>query len=302
MKWILNLIFIFGLLPLIGSGQNMESENSQTLKVISYNIWNGFDWGKDLTRKGNLVAWVKAQNPDVVALQELCGYTHEQLLKDAKKWGHSYAEILKSSNYYIGITSKKPIKVKERIVENMHHGTLHCQTNDIDFFVLHFSPFSHKKRHQEAKAVLSRLSSLPKQQNKYIVLGDFNAVSPFDAHLYRDNKSLIEQMKANDKKHEHVKNLFYGNLEYGVMAKFLGFPLIDVTEKFVSSLDDKVSAPTQIFETKKGEGRPSKSIRIDYILTSPFLASKCISSSVENKADTYYLSDHYPVIAEFRLD
>ena len=65
--------------------------------------------------------------------------------------------------------------------------------------------------------------------------------------------------------------------------------------------NDRVSCPTQIFETEKGLGRSKSSTRIDYILASPFLAEKCITSKILNKEETYYLSDHYPVVAEFEF-
>lgn len=274
---------------------------SKTFKVISYNIWNGFEWGKDKDRKGKFVSWVKTQAPDVMALQELCGYTQEQLLTDAKKWGHNYAEIVKTSGYPVGITSNKPIEVKERILDDMHHGALHCKTAGIDFMVIHFSPFSYKKRHTEAKITLDKLSKLSKDQNKYVVLGDFNALSPFDAHLYKNNSKLINSKRDSEKEHNHVRNLIDGEFEYGVIGAHLGAPLIDVTQRFTSGLEDRISFPTQVFETVKGKGRDENSIRIDYILTSPFLAEKCINSKVLNKEETYYLSDHYPVIAEFEL-
>ena len=70
---------------------------TKTLKVISYNIWNGFDFRKDIERKNNVIEWYNNQKPDVVALQELCGYNEETLLEDAKKWGHNYAVILKDN-------------------------------------------------------------------------------------------------------------------------------------------------------------------------------------------------------------
>jgi exodeoxyribonuclease-3 len=54
--------------------------------------------------------------------------------------------------------------------------------------------------------------------------------------------------------------------------------------------------PTEIFEPKKRlQGHPERAKRIDYILTSPYLASRCITARVLNKEPTYYLSDHYPV-------
>jgi len=276
-------------------------EEPSTLKVISYNIWNGFEWGKDLERREKLIAWINSQNPDVVALQELCGYTKEKLLKDAIRWGHSYAEILKTSGYPVGITSNKPIEVNERILEDMHHGALFCRTWDIDFMVVHLSPFSYEKRRQEAKIVLNRLSKIAEQQNKYIVLGDFNAVSPFDADLYRSNDVLLNSMQESEGQHNHIRNLFHGQLEYGVMSTFLSFPLIDITQKHTIELDQRTSCPTQVFEEKKGKGRPRNSIRIDFILTSPFLGASCVNAKVLNRMETFYLSDHYPVMAEFKL-
>ena len=142
---LISLTFILFTLSLFGQ-QKVELTE---LTIISYNIWNGFDWGKDAIRKEKVIEWVKLQDPNVVALQELCGYTREKLLEDAKAWGHAHAEILKTSGYPVGITSSQPIVVKERILENMHHGAMHCQIGDIDFMVVHFSPFSYKKRHED---------------------------------------------------------------------------------------------------------------------------------------------------------
>ncbi|MDO5977406.1 endonuclease/exonuclease/phosphatase family protein [Flavivirga spongiicola] len=278
-----------------------DLEDSKTIKIMTYNIWNGFDWGKDEARRDEFVTWVDFHKPDVLALQELCGYTQETLLREAKKWGHPYAEILKTSGYPVGITSNKPIQVKAKILDGMHHGALHCKTNGIDFFVIHFSPFSYKKRHLEAKTILEKLFQISKEQNKYIVLGDFNAVSPFDADLYKNKANLISTMKASEVEHDHVRNLCHGDLEYGVMGALLGYPLIDVTQRYTTGWDNRISCPTRVFETKKGDKPNENSKRIDYILASPFLAEKCINAKVLNQKETYYLSDHYPVLAEFEL-
>ena len=191
-KMIKKVFILITTIALFGFNNEFKTiKETKTLKIISYNIWNGFDWGKDNDRKSKFVSWVNTQAPDIIALQELCGYTQEQLLEDAKKWGHSYAKIVKTTGYPVGITSIKPIEVKEKILEGMHHGALHCETAGIDFVVIHFSPFSYKKRHEEAKIILDKLSKLSKEQNKYIVLGDFNALSPFDAHLYKNNTELL---------------------------------------------------------------------------------------------------------------
>ena len=131
--------------------KEVKGINSMQVKVMSYNIWNGFEWGKDKERKEKLLAWVKKQNPDVIALQELCAYTPEKLAADAKTWGHEHSILLKKDGYSVGLTSNAPIELKEKIREGMHHGALHCSTLGIDFFVVHFSPFSYLKRREESK-------------------------------------------------------------------------------------------------------------------------------------------------------
>jgi endonuclease/exonuclease/phosphatase family metal-dependent hydrolase len=77
-------------------GLNAQDEK-KPLKVISYNIWNGFDFRKDVERKNNVIDWFAYQKPDVVALQELCGYNEETLLEDAKNGGTTMQLFLKTT-------------------------------------------------------------------------------------------------------------------------------------------------------------------------------------------------------------
>lgn len=72
------------------------------------------------------------KNQLLVGLQELCNYTPEKLQEDAEKWGHNYLILLKEQGYSVGLTSKFPIEVKEKIFDGMHHGALHCKTAGID--------------------------------------------------------------------------------------------------------------------------------------------------------------------------
>lgn len=53
-------IFLISLI-LLCSSKVISQESETTLKVMTYNIWNGFDWGKDTERRENLVNWVKSQ-------------------------------------------------------------------------------------------------------------------------------------------------------------------------------------------------------------------------------------------------
>ncbi len=299
------VIFVLGffLMFFLGTQISFGSDASKrTLKVISYNIWNGFDWGKDEVRRVRLIAWVKSQKPDIVALQELCGYTTEKLLEDAKKWGHNHAVILKTSGYPVGITSRKPIEVKEKIFEGMHHGALHCNTFKVDIFVIHFSPASYLKRREETKIILDRLEVVSRNSDSYMVLGDFNALSPFDADFYNINGPLLSRMrKRNNGK---SGNLFNDNLDYAVLSAFLAFPLMDVCQPFTQGILERGSFPGRVLGPVNGESEEelvARLERIDFILASPELAEKCTKAIICNGKENWFLSDHYPVVVVFQI-
>ncbi len=276
---------------------------TDNIKVITYNIWNGFDFGKDEDRRERLRDWVNQQAPSIVALQELCNYTDEKLAEDAKSWGHEYSILLKTTGYSVGLTSKFPIILKEKIRTGMHHGALHCKTNGIDFFVIHFSPSSYLKRREEAKIILDKMKAVSAENNEYMVLGDFNAHSPMDADLYDPEGPLLQKLRESNKDKPIEGNLFNDNLDYAVISSFLAFPLLDVCQPFTTGIEERGSFPGQVL----GEGNPeaekelrSRMERIDFILVSPELSKRCSSAKVCNDEENYYLSDHYPVVAEFR--
>ena len=288
-------------LVLINSVLFSQTSEDSNLKVITYNIWNGHDWGKDVDRHDKMVNWINSKKPDVVALQELCGYTKEKLASDAKQWGHNYSLILKSDGYPVGLTSSKPITLKEKAREGLWHGMLHIATWDVDFFVVHLSPADRDFRFKEANIILDKINTISNEN--YIVLGDFNAHSPFDGELDLTFPKLLERKQKSDLKSEKHLNLLDGQHDYSVMSKFLSFPLIDVTQRFVKP-EERFTFPGKaligVWQTAE-EVEQNKG-RIDFIMTSRSLAKKCVNAEVFNREDTAMLSDHYPVMAEFELE
>ncbi|MEM9141929.1 MAG: endonuclease/exonuclease/phosphatase family protein [Bacteroidota bacterium] len=266
-------------------------------KVMTYNIWNGFDWGEDLNRKKECIAWIKSQGPDVLALQELCGYTEEQLREDARKWGHPYVQLLKTDGYPTALTSKQPIALKERAIDSFWHGMLHCKTFGVDFFVVHLSPADVATRYREAQQIAVRIKTL--KNHPYIILGDFNALSPIDAQRMekKDNLRLRYAKTTND---QH-SNLRLGEFDYSVMATFLALPSVDLCLG-KTALQKGYSFPTSALLGNPDHTEQSLMAnrqRIDFILASPLLAKSCVYAQVLNQEGTHQLSDHYPVMAEF---
>ncbi|MCL6293848.1 endonuclease/exonuclease/phosphatase family protein [Jejuia spongiicola] len=276
---------------------SFSQQKNKTVKIISYNIWNGYDFGKDEKRRGDLVNWVNSEEPTIVGLQELVNYTPKKLEEDAKNWGHSYSVLLKENGYSVGLTSKFPIEVKETIFEGMHHGALHCKTGGFDVFVVHFSPSSYKKRQKEAKIILKKMRIAAKSNPNYLVMGDFNAHSPMDADLYKNN-ILLDRLRLSNKNKGEEGNLTNNEMDYSVISNFMAFPLVDACQKFSNSMAERGSFPGRPLgkiNSESVEELINRLERIDYIFVSPQLSKKLVSAQVYNKQPNWYLSDHYPV-------
>ena len=290
------IVFILFASPFVWS----QVKNPLPVKIMTYNIWNGFDWGKDTNRKANFIEFIKGKAPNVLALQELCGYDERQLKEDAKKWGHEYVQLLKTDGYPTGLTSDRPIELKERSLDSFWHGLLHCKTYGIDFFVVHLSPADAQTRLKEAQQISQRIKSL--NSDSYIVLGDFNAFSPMDATWIEENDALRQRyIESTNKKYS---NLRLGEFDYSVISTFLGLPCVDVCLG-KTKIQKGDTFPTQIFmdEVQRKTGSKAQNAqRIDFIFAAPLLAKKCTKAEILNKKETHMLSDHYPVIAEFKLE
>ena len=271
------------------------------LKVITYNIWNGFDFRKDIDRKNGVIDWLVDQKPDVLALQELCGYNQEALLEDAKKWGHNHAVILKDNCHSVGLTSVRPIVIKEKVLDGLWHGMLHCETFGIDFFVVHLSPKDRDFRVKESNIIISKIAST--DNGSFMVLGDFNSHSPFDGDIDLVSPEFLERIRMSDLNNKANNNLLDGEFDYSVMSSFMSYPLIDVTQRFVGS-QDRFTFPGEVLlkNYKSKELLEKNRRRIDFIMVSRELAKKCVNSTVHNDKETGLLSDHYPVVAEFKLN
>lgn len=293
------LVFIFLVLTGIKSQIHDQEErdwrdNQQVIKIISYNIFNGFNWGKDTSRQDKFVEWVKQQSPDIIALQELCGFSETKLLDLAYSYGHSYAAIVKEDGYPVGITSRFPIEIIEKRIKGYGHGMLHCRILDLDFLVTHLNPSDWKTRKEEANHMVEYIQS--KKLTRCLLMGDLNAHSPFDAHILESRWQLLKAMLESDLKTTNGKvNLNDGYPEYSVISTFISASLHDMCKSFVPD-EERYTYPTRILvSTPKGEMKIQQQERLDYIFVSDDLRSACPDAYIYNGADTDYLSDHYPI-------
>ncbi len=244
----------------------------KNFRVVCWNVLYGFNHHKSV-KEG--VQWLAKQQPDVVALQELNGNTAKSLAKLAKQWGHGYSAILKENGFPVGLTSKQPIEVIERRVKGFHHGYLHCKTSGVHFFVVHFWP----GKDHEAAHVLKQIQPLLRQDERVIVLGDFNT------HSSKDKEFLKTTIK---------KSLF------DVIEKVEGQGFVDLVYKHDRRAKYSFPSPITIPRWSKNmEVVKSKRQRIDFIFADKKLQKLSVASTVLISDKLDRISDHYPVVADF---
>ena len=262
------LLFIW-LLPVTSNGQPAGKEK---LRVISYNIWNGFE--HDASRRANFINWIKGQQPDILAMTELVGFTEKDLGQLASEYGHKYYAIVKEEGFW--------------------HGMLHVKTHGLDMIVTHLSPHDWKFRLKEAQMLTSYIQD--NQLDNCMVMGDFNAYSPFDADWVETHAQLIENMQKWDAEQKAYRNMRDGRFDYSVLSKFLSIGLTDICRLYVPA-DKRTTFPAAfLYGWQHGDTRlHGIGERLDYILVSPSLVSRCLDARIHNGIETEGISDHYPV-------
>ncbi len=268
-------------------------------KIITYNVLCGFNHHKS-EKIG--AEWINKQNPDVVALQELNGFTEKTLKQIAAKWGHNYAVILKENGFPVGLTSKTPIEVIERRLKGMHHGWLHCKTSGIDFFVIHLSPFKYKHRQKEAKSICQKVKPLLDNKESVVVLGDFNSVCSSGKEFLNEDKVFFKYLIEKEKKNKHIRNLNNGHFDFTVMDSFLNIGLKDACCDLIKNTPKICTASPALINGKIKKQQIRYSKRIDFILLNNELAQQCINASISYEDKHHQISDHFPVIITLNRD
>ncbi len=277
----MNKYILFGLLliilPAVLSAQ-------QKLSVLSYNVLKGLQ--ADSVNQNTYVDWVKKISPDIVAYQEMNGFTQKKLEDFAAQYNHPYAVLSKTDGFPVALSSKYPIVNVQKVVDNMWHAYIYANINNVHVFVLHLSPFSYRKRQAEVAEILARAALIPENE-PVMIMGDFNSLSADDSVAY--DGAFWENQKAAEKKRKIIQNLNNGQLDFSVTnaMKKAGFhdALHMHNKKF------RHSAPTKKYFHDIVK-------RIDYVWVNDVLAKQVTKADIIYDDVTDSISDHYPLYIE----
>ena len=284
---VLTLVIIL----VIGSG--FKSDPYQKLRVLSYNVWVGFQ--QDSLVLSRYINWVNRMDPDIVAYQEMNNFSQTDLEVLAEKYSHPYAIQSKEDGFPVALTSKFPIVNVQKVVDNMHHAYLYGVTNNIHVFVIHFSPHRYLKRQHEVEIILAH-AALLNEDDMIMIVGDFNALSASDSVNY--SKEFIEGIRKTDESIQHRQNLKNNKLDFSVISRVEAAGFKDVFK--LHNDEFKISKPTATRVAQRGAPIGGGE-RIDFAFVNSALAQHIISADIIHDEDTDQISDHYPVYFEIRF-
>jgi exonuclease III len=254
------------------------------LKILSYNVYEGFL--NDTAVMRTFLNWVDTLQPDVVAFQEMQHMTQQEFGDFAKRCGFPYAVLLKEKGFPVALASRYPITGIEKVTENMHHGFIYAMIEGYHFLVIHLSPVTYIKRVEEVYTMLAFLQAKHIDNEKLLVMGDFNNLSPQDSVDY-DNPHKMKLMTQSEINHPGQKSLNNGMIDYTAIHTMLTAGFTDTWKLFHTQYEK--SAPTKV-------RKHTNYSRIDYIWVNEQLKKNCAAAYLVKDGVTDYLSDHYPMV------
>ena len=262
-----------------------DTPNLNVLKVLSCNVLKGFSG--DLGIEQAFQEWIIERKPDVIAIQELNGFNPKRLEEFAKKMGYPFAVMHKEEGYPLGLLSKYPISNVKKIKDGMRHGILYGKILDYNFIITHLVSYTYQQRIKEVDSVVLQLvNEIPKNE-KIIMMGDFNNMSPEDKQYYDNNPEKIKALVNSEKNNPGNTYLKNGKIDYTTIQKVLDAGFYD-TYKIFNKHYDK-SAPTKM-------KNHNNYTRIDYIWVNKNARPDCVDMFIVKDNLTDYMSDHYPTL------
>ena len=263
------------------NGAKADAVNGK-FKVLSYNIYEGFR--NDPIIISNFKKWIDTMKPDVIAFQEMKGFTKASLQAFAVEMGFNYTLMHHESGLPVALVSKHPITNVKSGPSAIH--LIQAKVLDYHFFVIHLNPDTYEKRKEEIATILAKVKEIPSNE-KILMMGDFNNMSPQDASFYDTNTTKMDLVRASEINNPGTKILNNGKIDYSTIQSMIDAGFYDSWKLFRANYDK--SAPTKL----RTHGNFT---RIDYIWFNKSLLDNYKDAYLVKDAFTDYASDHYPMV------
>lgn len=275
-------VFLWVVLSVFSCKKKEETASEvDTIKVLSYNIYEGFRG--DATTISNFKKWADTLKADVIAFQEMKYFTKESLKNFAAEIGYPYTVMFYESGLPVALVSRHPITNIKTVPSDLH--LIEAQILGYHFFVIHLNAATYEKRQQEMAIIMERVNKISEKE-KIMMMGDFNNMSPQDAKDY-DNTAKMNLVAQSEINNPGTKILNNGKIDYSVIQTVLDHGFYDTWKMFRTNYEK--SAPTKV-------RTHNNYTRIDYIFANKALSNDFSKSYMIKDEFTDYASDHYPMV------
>ena len=254
------------------------------MKVASWNV------NSLRVRLPHVLKWLASAEPDILVLQET-KTTDDQFPEDEIREA-GYHVVYSGQKTYNGVAILSKIEPQEVLfdipeLEDPQRRIAAALIGDVqilDLYVVNGSEVGSEKfayKLDWLNKVTAWVTEKRKQQQKFIILGDFN-IAPTDRDVHNP-KSWHEKILCSTP-------------ERDALQKILSLGFVDSFRLFEQ--DDEIWS---WWDYRSGGLENNKGLRIDLILSSELLANQCTDCYVDKAPRTWERpSDHAPVVAEYR--
>lgn len=265
--------------------------------MISFITWNIKTGGG--SRLDAIQAVLRRERPDLLALQELRGFSH-RIAGFAGSLGLTPHLARSVFGQPVAVLVRPPLRIERRvsITWRLHHAAAAVTVGGLPAGPLtlmstHLNPFSPERRRREATWLSARflpcsVSSLfVSSPGMVLVAGDLNGLSPRDDH----DVAMAGLPPQYRRRHLALD----GTVDTAALAAFERAGLHDLWLR--AGVGDGRSVPTTL-----GGGAEFGAMRLDYVLGTPAVAGRVRELRVLRGGEYEYASDHYPLRALIDVD
>ena len=256
-----------------------------TLRLMTWNILTG---GGD--RLPAIIEVVKAERPDILALQELRDfqrYGHRTMSRFAAEVGMTAHLTRSALGQPVGVLVRPPLEIAGRsgVRWRLHHAAAVVEvptpSGPLTVVSTHLNPISPYRRMREAKWLAARYGG-----PRTVLAGDLNGLSPAD-----DATSSLDGLGPLYRRRHLGPD---GTPDTRALESFLAAGFTDVWQ--VAGSGDGRSVPTAGLR-----GHEFGAMRLDYVLAGSAVAPRARDMSVIRGGTADHASDHYPLRVDLDL-
>ncbi|MET8149773.1 endonuclease/exonuclease/phosphatase family protein [Actinoplanes sp. NPDC049668] len=258
-----------------------------TLRVLTWNIKTGGSGG----RLDAVLALLRRERPDILALQELRGFPGGRMRDVARALGMTPFLARSVLGQPVAVLVRPPLRMVSwsALWWRLHHAAAVVVTptaaGPVTVVSTHLNPFSPSRRSREARRLVARCRAA---RGPVLIAGDLNSLDPGTDHAER----LARLPEHYRRRHLGPD----GAADTRAIAEFEAGGLVDLWR--VAGEGDGLTVPT----TAGGGGEFSAAgMRLDYLLGTASIAAAATRVRVIRGDEAEYASDHYPVVVELAL-